>query len=64
MFSESSVAKSPRIVPGAESAGIGRAHHRADAGDRVLAADGEGEHGAGGDERTRSPKNGLPLCSA
>ena len=41
--------------------GIGRAHHRADAGDRVLAADGEGEDGAGRDERDELAEEGLAL---
>ena len=49
-FSERSVARSPRIVPGAESAGFVAPISAADAGDRVLAADGEREHGPGGDE--------------
>ena len=61
MFSERSVAKSPRIVPGAESAGFVAPIIPADAEDRVLTADGEREHGAGRDERDELAEERLSL---
>ncbi len=64
MFSDRSVAKSPRIVPGAESAGLvapiivrtpaiafSPRTASASTGPEVM-------------NETSSPKNGLPLCSA
>ena len=64
MFSESSSAKSPRIVPGAESTRVRRAHHRADDRDRRLAADREREHGAGRDEVDERAEERLALVLA
>ena len=61
MFSESSVREVAADRAGRRVGGMGRAHHRADAGDRVLAADGEGEHGAGGDERDELAEERLAL---
>ena len=64
MFSESSSAKSPRIVPGAESSGfvapiIVRTTEIADSPLTASARTGPDEM-----KSTREPKNGLPLCSA
>ena len=64
MFSERSVAKSPRIVPGAESAGfvapiIVRTTEIADSPLTARASTGPDEM-----KSTSEPKNGLPLCSA
>ena len=61
MFSERSVAKSPRIVPGSGVGRVRRAHHSADAEDRVLTADGEREHGAGRDEGDELAEERLAL---
>ena len=43
-------ARSPRIVPGAESRGVRRAHRGADDGDRALALEHERERRRRGDE--------------
>ena len=64
MFSESSSAKSPRIVPGAESSGfvapiIVRTTEIADSPLTASASTGPDVM-----KSTREPKNGLPLCSA
>ena len=61
MFSERSVAKSPRIVPGAESAGLVAPIIPRTPENRVLAADGEREDGARRDERDELAEEGLAL---
>ena len=64
MFSESSSARSPRIVPGAESSGfvapiIARTTEIADSPSTASASTGPDVM-----KETSPAKNGLPLCSA
>ena len=61
MFSERSVGEVAPDRAGRGVGRIGRAHHRADARDRVLTADGEGEDRAGRDERDEVAEERLAL---